>query len=94
MKLCKTFSAYLLTFQSTKMSITKLYFPAKLYEIQNNVVIQNCLLQKDLQILIAKFFIRCIFLLLFLKNTVENLIFNFLTVFLNKVYDFFPFRDI
>ena len=38
---------------------------------EKDVVIQNCLLQKDLQISIAIFFIRFIFFVLILKNTIK-----------------------
>ena len=31
-------------------SISKFYFPVKLYEIRKKVMIQNCLLDKDLQV--------------------------------------------
>ena len=33
-----------------KKSISKFHFPVKLYKIRKNVIIQNCLIQKDLQI--------------------------------------------
>ena len=31
-------------------TISQFHFPIELYEIRKNVIIQNCLLQKDLQI--------------------------------------------
>ena len=36
--------------KSLKLSISKFHFSVKLYEIRKNVIIQNCLLQKDLQV--------------------------------------------
>ena len=51
----------------------------KLNEIRKKVKIQNCLLQKDLQIRMAKFFMTCIFFFPIKKNSIKNRKFNFLT---------------
>ena len=39
-----------------KKSISKFHFPVKLYEIREKVMIKNCLLHKDLQVLTETFF--------------------------------------
>ena len=39
---------------------------------EKKVIIQNCLLQKDLQFESQHFFIRCIFIFLNKKNTIKN----------------------
>ena len=48
-------------------------------EYEKNIMIQNFLLEKDLQIPIATLFIRCIFFFVIWKYAIENRKFNFLT---------------
>ena len=62
-----------------KKSVSGFYFPVKWYEIRKKVMIQNCLLHKDLRVETATFFPKMYIFLFNLKNTIENLKFNFLT---------------
>ena len=46
---------------------------------EKNIMIENCSLQKDLQIWIENLFIKCMLFFLIQKITIGNLKFNFLT---------------
>ena len=86
-----------------KKSISKFHFPVKLYKIRKNIIIPNCLLQKDLQIWILKFFYEMYIFLSNLTKFYWNLKIEFLNqnmwntrktperkiVRFNKVYTFY-----
>ena len=54
--------------KTLKKLISKFNFPVELYQIRENIIIQNCLLQKYLQIRIATFFYKIYIILVNLKK--------------------------